>query len=248
MAQRNPLAEVPPDEFVQARNALVKQLRGQGQAEEARRVAALRRPSAVLFIVNQLGRRAAGAVADLIESTRRAKRAQVEGRSGDELREAMHAQREATQRLLTESEQMGIALTPEQKRRLQDTVQTAAASQPDALKEGSLEQELSASGFDALLTGPAAVVARATARKRTFETGVEERKRQAEGKREQALRQREIRQAEVVARQLAHKADQLDHHAQQAKAAADHAKAQSEEARRAANEAAERLARLQSKA
>ena len=58
MRSRNPVADVPPEEFVKARDALVRKLRDEGQAEEARRVAALRRPSTALWIVNQLGRRA----------------------------------------------------------------------------------------------------------------------------------------------------------------------------------------------
>src|SRR5438132_1518192 len=49
MRPRNPLAEVPPDEFVKARDALVRKLRDEGQTEEARRTAALRRPSTALW-------------------------------------------------------------------------------------------------------------------------------------------------------------------------------------------------------
>src|SRR5207245_7893055 len=105
MRSRNPLADVPPEEFVKARDALVRKLRDEGQAEEARRVAALRRPSTALWIVNQLGRRAPRDVEALIEASQRAQRAQLQGSGSDELRDARHAQREAMRRRLEEADQ-----------------------------------------------------------------------------------------------------------------------------------------------
>src|SRR3954463_450977 len=197
----NPLADVPPDEFVQARNALSRKLRDEGKAEEARRGASLRRPSVPLWIVNQLGKRARRDVEELIASTRRARSAQVHRQSGDVLREAMRAQRDALHRLLgaaaETAKEIGVALTLEQERRVQDTVQTAAATAPEALAEGTLEQELSAAGFATLLSGApsplrstapspsrstapsssrstAPVAAKAASRRRDFEARAEE--------------------------------------------------------------------------
>jgi len=46
------LLTVPPDEFVAARNALVKSLRGAGRKDDAAAVAALRRPSVVDWALN----------------------------------------------------------------------------------------------------------------------------------------------------------------------------------------------------
>src|SRR5262249_31117905 len=160
---------------------LARQLRERGDAEGARRVAALRRPSTILWIVNQLGSRAAQAVEELIGSTQRVKRAQVQGAGGDELREAMREEKDATQRVLAEAAQSaagaGLALTLEQQRRIQDTLQTAASSDPEGLRQGSLEHELSAAGFGALLSGPLEVIAKAGARKRTFEARAEEQRK-----------------------------------------------------------------------
>ena len=144
MADGDPLSNVPPDEFVKARDALANQLRAAGDKEGARRIAARRRPSAALWIVNQLGRRARQQVDQLIGSTQQARRAQVEGRAGDQLREAMRSQRDAMHRLLDEAEQVaagaGLALTLEQQRRIQDTLETAALTDPDALREGTLQR------------------------------------------------------------------------------------------------------------
>jgi len=246
---------VPPEEFVQARNALVRQLREKGDAEEARRVAALRRPTASLWVVNQLGRRAASAVDQLVEATRRARKAQMHGGGGDELRETMHAQREAMQKLLGAAREaageIGVTLSPEQERRIQDTLQTAAATEPEQLRAGALEQELSASGFDALLgsrlAGAPVPGEPKTERKSESSTRAEERKRQQEEKRERAAQMRDVKRAKSAARQLAGRADQLDRQAREAKTAAERAKAKAEHARRAADEAAARLAELQSK-
>ncbi|MGZ6126011.1 MAG: hypothetical protein ACXWLR_13675 [Myxococcales bacterium] len=163
MASQDPLAQVPPDAFVKERNALAQKLRERGETGEAKRVAALRRPSTPLWIVNQLGRRASAAVEELIEATGRARRAQVNAGARDELRAAMQAQREALHRLLAEAENaaaaIGTRVTPEIQRRVQDTLQTAAAADPQALRQGALEEELSAAGFGALLGGAAAAAA-----------------------------------------------------------------------------------------
>src|SRR5438552_7555298 len=79
MAPRSPLSHVPPEEFVKARDALVRQLRERGENEEAKRIAALRRPSTALWVANQLGGRAAKDVDALIDSTGRARKAQLHG-------------------------------------------------------------------------------------------------------------------------------------------------------------------------
>jgi hypothetical protein len=252
MANENPLSAVPPDEFVQARNALVRELREKGEAGEARRVAALRRPTVSLWIVNQLGRRAPAAVDHLVDATARARKAQTHGGGGDELRETMHAQREAMQKLLGAARdaagQIGVALSPEQERRIQDTVQTAAATEPDRLRQGALEHELSASGFDALLGGGGATAPAPSAAKGSAGAQAEERKRQQEAeKRERAAWMRDVKRAQHTTRQLTRRADQLDRRAREAKAAAERAKAKAEHARRAADDAAARLADLRSK-
>jgi len=269
MADGDPLSNVPPDEFVKARDALASQLRAAGDKEGARRIAARRRPSAALWIVNQLGRRAREQVDQLIGSTRQARRAQVEGRAGDELREAMRSQRDAMHRLLGEADQVaagaGLALTLEQQRRIQDTLETAASTDPDALREGRLQRELSPAGFDALLSGPeviapkarpaavepkagvAAVVSRAATQKQAFEARSREQKRLLQERRDRMLGQREIQRAQLVAQRLAGRAEQLEKLAERTKDAAEKARSKAEEARRAANESAARLIELRAK-
>ena len=248
MRSPNPLAEVPPEEFVKARDALVRKLRDQGQAEEARRIAALRRPSTALWIVNQLVRRAPRDVEALIEASQRAQRAQLHGSGSDELRDAMRAQREAIQRLLEEADKAardaGTALTLEMQRRIQDTVQSAATAEAEALRTGSLEHELSAAGFGALLSGTAAVVAKAADRRRGFEARADEQKRRVAEKRERMLHERELQRAEQTARRLAVRAEQLERFSAQARQSAEKAQAKARESRQVADAAAARLLEL----
>jgi len=245
MAPRSPLSHVPPEEFVKARDALVRQLRERGENEEAKRIAALRRPSTALWVTNQLGGRAAKDVDALIDSTGRARKAQLHGGT-DALRDAMHGQREALHRLIVEAQksaaEIGATLTPELQRRIHDTLQTAATSAPDALRQGAIEQELSAAGFGALLSG--APAGKGEARKAAFDDHKEHQKRLLAEKRERFQRQREAQRAQQAARRLAVRAERLEHIARQAQLTAERAKEKAREGRRAAEESAARLTQL----
>ncbi len=64
--ERDRLAAVPLGEFVRARNALAKQLREAGRPAEAAEVVRLPKPSAPVWVVNQLARRDAPAVERLV--------------------------------------------------------------------------------------------------------------------------------------------------------------------------------------
>ena len=242
MAATHPLLGVPPHEFIKARNALVRELRERGEAQEAERVAALRRPSVPLFIVNQLGRRAPEATGELIESTQRARQAQVRGGGGDQLREAMHAQRQALHRLLAEAgkaaAEIRTRMTPDIQRRVQDTLQGAAAADPEALREGTVEAELPAAGFAALLSGRSAVAAKAESQRTAFPERAAAQKEKVAARREEMQRQRSIREAEQTARRLDVRARQLEQIADRAAASAGKARAKAREARAAADAAA----------
>ncbi|HET9751531.1 MAG TPA: hypothetical protein VFP52_01165, partial [Myxococcales bacterium] len=124
------LFEVPPAEFTAARNALARELRDAGKADEAKEVAALRKPAATLWIANQLGPRHRPLVEALIEATRKLET--VQAGAGGDLREAMQEQRGALQKVMEKMD--GVAreiearITPELQRRVQTTVTSAAAS------------------------------------------------------------------------------------------------------------------------
>lgn len=149
--KRSPLADVPPAQFVAARDALVRELRAQGKAAEARTVAALRRPSVPVWVVNQLARRDPAAVDKLIDVTRRLAAAQA---GGGGLRELMEEQRKLLAGLSADAEKVlaeaGVRGAPELERRVRATLQGAAAREPQKLRGGELEEELEPLGFGEL--------------------------------------------------------------------------------------------------
>jgi len=224
----------PPAEFTAARNALAKELRNEGKEEEAKRVLALRRPTAALWAANQLPRTNEEDVAALIESTDRMRKMQARGTgAGDDLREAMGEQRAALTRLETAAEaalrEAGLSVSPAVLRTVQRTLQAAASGDEDlraALEEGRLESELEPSGFEALLgvaPRPSAPAPRKQAKEPAARSKAQERKEAAEAKRrekeaakEAARRQREIEAAEALVQKLEEKAAEADRAANEA--------------------------------
>jgi hypothetical protein len=92
------LFRTPPDGFVAARNALVAELKGAGEREQAARIAALRRPSAVDWALNVASaddRKELEAFVSAAGAGREAQAAALEGRS-EGLREAVGALRAAS--------------------------------------------------------------------------------------------------------------------------------------------------------
>src|SRR5258708_22198962 len=154
MASRHRRSGVPPAEFTQARDLLVKELRKSGEEDEAKRTAALRKPSVALWVTNQLGKESRQKVDVLVDAAQKLKRAHASSDT-EGLRDAMREQREALEALAQAAaalaQKIGARPTQELLRRVQDTAQTAASSDPQALREGTLAEELLPAGFDALL-------------------------------------------------------------------------------------------------
>jgi hypothetical protein len=202
------LFEAPLEEFVAARDALARELRKAGDGEGAARVAALRKPTKALWLVNQMARRAPGALRKLVEATGRIRAAQEKGASGDELRAAMREQREALNALIT------AAGDPALERRIHDTLQTAAMAEPEALLEGRLDRELAPPGFEALSGLPAAPA-------RPEKAGPEQKAPPA-AERKRATR--ELHAAEKEAARLSAQAKSLEDDAASAQTSADEAR------------------------
>jgi hypothetical protein len=265
MASWDHLFAVPPSDFVEARKALVKQLRAAGKDKDSRQVAGLRKPSAALWVVNQLSRRAPDLVNALVEATQRMKRAHEEG-AGEELRDAMREQHEVAQAIRRAAEEaareIGADASPGLLRRVQETAQAAAVSDPAALRAGTLTEELGPSGFDALAgtkvaapppsrgplgAAPAAPEApTATSedpKRRRQEQQVAERAK----KRETQRAAKELNEAEHTARELSALAEKADHRARRARKDADDAQEEAVAARSRADEAAERASALRKK-
>lgn len=87
-----PLFDVPPPEFVAARNTLVKRLKADRQRDAATLVAAVRRPSWVDWALNQVASSEPQLIADFDAAAARLRDAQaasIEGRVGPDLRDAL---------------------------------------------------------------------------------------------------------------------------------------------------------------
>ncbi len=162
---------VPPAEFVAARDALAKELRAGRREAEASEVASLRRPTAPVWAVNQLARRAPAEVEELLDSSERVQKAQLRGAGGDELRAAMAGQRAALAKLERGAEQVlrgaGLQASPGAIRTVQSTLQAAATGSREMrerLRNGTMREALEPAGFDALLSAGIAPARRAPAR------------------------------------------------------------------------------------
>lgn len=93
---------LPPDRFIQARDRLARELKGAGRTDDAARIKKLRRPSIVAWAVNVTARERREDVEALLEAganLRRAQRATLSGRGGEELRRTTEARRIVIQRL-----------------------------------------------------------------------------------------------------------------------------------------------------
>lgn len=216
---------VPPAEFVKARDAQAKELRAAGREAEAKQVAALRRPTAAVWAVNQLARRAPGEVEALLEASDRVRKAQMRGAAGDELRAAMSEQRAALAKLERAAEQIlrgsGMQPSPAATRAVQTTLQAAATGPREVrekLRKGMLEEALEASGFEALLGAtppparrrqptsaptPAVTSTPTAASRRAAQAEEREARRRAQQQaREERRRAQEVRRLEARLRKL----------------------------------------------
>ncbi len=227
-----------PDQFVAARQALVKRMRAEGDKAGAAEVAGLRRPTAAAWAVNQLARRHPDELDGLVErgaELRRAHERLLSGGRDDDTAAAGRRRREAIADLadravaiLTESGRSGDA----HRDGIAATLD-AASLDPDVAADvvaGRLSKELDPpSGFGELdwtatatTPTPRPVAPPAKAKATTTPPADEEAERVAA---ERARRAEEARQRAVTARTAATRARTL---ADQARDAAEHAERERE--------------------
>jgi hypothetical protein len=251
-----------PEEFVAARDELARQLRKDGDATAAKRVAGLRRPTVAAWAVNQAARRRPELVTDLIEAGERLRQAQrraLSGLRGGGLRAAGAERRVAVERLLAEAtevlEQSGRS--PEAHRdAIAATLQAASVDEKAAavIRAGTLHRELAApSGFgevaglelvQPLAPEPAAPERPAKPARRRPKLDPARRRELDAARRQRDQRWREARAAAKAAAKAREAADQAAEAEVEATEAArrlageaTQARRTAEEARRAADEA-----------
>lgn len=141
-----------PEEFVAARTELAKQVRADGDADAARDIAGLGKPTLAAWFANQLVRQQPDDVAALIElgETLRSATAKLDAAR---IRELSAEQRRLVGALLKTArklgEDAGRSVTDAVSRALEDTLHAALAD-PDAadrLRGGALTAPLTSSGF-----------------------------------------------------------------------------------------------------
>jgi hypothetical protein len=151
---------LPPEEFVAARDDLARRLRREGEAEAARQVKALRRPSLSAWAVNQLARQ--GGLGPLLAAGERLRAAHQAARAGAgaaELRAAAKAEREAVTSLVTDALELlreaGHPTTDATRDRIMTTLHAATASPQAAalVRDGRLTADLDPSGFGTVPEG-----------------------------------------------------------------------------------------------
>lgn len=146
------LFAVAPGRFVSERNALAKALREEGRGEDAAVVAALRKPSAVVFAVNRAARdrpKAAQAAADAAIGVKEAQvkgDAEAFGNAVEELDRSLDLLAEVA---LAHVSPGGRKPSDAMRRRLRDLLRSAAADDEarGQLARGALAEELEAAGF-----------------------------------------------------------------------------------------------------
>jgi hypothetical protein len=159
---------LPPEEFVAARDELARRLRRAGDAEAAKRVKALRRPSLSAWAVNQLARGRGPGLEGLLaagERLRAAHQTALTGEGAAELRAAAKAERDAVAGLVKAAmallAEAGHATTDATRDRVAATLHAAAASPEaaDLVRNGRLTADLDPSGFGATDDGDRGAVA-----------------------------------------------------------------------------------------
>jgi hypothetical protein len=253
----------PPSGFVEARNALARRLRAQGDREAAAEVSRLRRPTQSVWALNQTARQEAALVEALGDAGQALRAATENALAGDAsaLRPAQEAERVTVDRVVAAAEAhlaaVGEPANPVIHQRMVDTLR-ATSTDPHAaahLHAGRLTEDLTAAGLG--LDGFSASPAPLTRIQRARSSGAKPSGAKPSGATSSAARA-ETRQNEVAkarwakldraARQLEAEATSLEHDAQEARQQAERAVAAGADAERAAARAGERARQARARA
>jgi hypothetical protein len=244
------LFDLPPEEFVAARDELARRLRRQGETEAAATVKALRRPPLSAWAVNRLARGEGPGLGPLLaagERLRAAHRAALAGEGAGELRAAARAEREAVAGLVEAAmgllREAGHPATDATRDRIAATLHAAAAS-PEAaelVRRGRLTADLDASGFGSPAAG-ATADGDGMAKAKKVDSGARRARRAAAVAARDEARKRARLAADQAVLATRH-AERLGRLADQAEREAERARATAAAAIEAASAARERAAR-----
>jgi len=231
------LYQLPLSEFASARDALAKRLRAEGEREQADEIKALRKPTAAVWLVNQLVRERPLDVQRLLKAGESLTKSQAPEVRRDEeraLEQLAKGAGEIAERAGIGSSALGKAT---------ETLRAASltAGGRELLKRGRLTEELEPPGFEALMGLEALGRQRAPAKTKRSPSDDQTEKRQALKHARERVRQlrAEERELAAAARIAAREADRAEAEAGAARSRAADAreKAQAISDRRAAAEA-----------
>jgi hypothetical protein len=266
------LFRLPPEEFTAARDRLARELTEADDRDAARKVKALRRPTAAAWAVNTAVRRKPDLVAALLEAADRlriAQRRAASGLSAEDFREAMTERRRVVRRLAEEVEAVLSEAGRTSEAHLAAATRTfeaaaSDASSGEAVRAGRLSKELTpSSGFDAIdafavipgaaepSTPPPAPSDRKAARARremvTVEREIERHTRRVATAREETrAAERVAAEAEDALKTLEREVERVRRRADEARTAADRAARKAGRAERSLEAAEAKAAELRS--
>jgi hypothetical protein len=251
---------LPLERFTEERNALAKQLRKEGQRDEAAEVAKLRKPSVAGWAVNQLVRTQGRDVDALFMAGDELQRAQADllakrGEPGS-LRKAVDSERAAVDRLVEQARGLlsseGHELTPARLQQVSDTLRAAALDEEARaqVRRGCIDRELRHIGLGALTGGapatdrPASIPRRSPKAAGAGDDSKERRARLSAARQTEAHARRQLEQAirEVkAAEERRHRVESELREAQNALAAAREVSEQAARQHEQAQQAFEKL-------
>jgi hypothetical protein len=149
------LYEVVPEQFVAARDALVKRLRAAGDKQGAAKVAKLRRPPLTTWALNQIARETPPVIEAMLAAGGALRAAMERALDGDAsgLRQAHSEDRAAVEAVISDAaarlEAGGYSVTDALRSRMAATLRAATVDDSVAarLRAGTLEQDQDAPGF-----------------------------------------------------------------------------------------------------
>ena len=185
------LFKLPLAEFIDARNALARQLKQSGRADDANLVKTLVKPSVSAWTVNQLYWNYRDEFEMLLAAGRRFRKAQTSGKIAD-MRDSLHARSEALLQLSELASSLlsdaGHSPAPGTVHRVTTTLEALSALS-DGPTLGRLSQDVDPPGFESL----ASFIPSATGTKKPATTATDTRKTEETRKRE------ETRQVKIAA-------------------------------------------------
>jgi hypothetical protein len=226
------LYQLPLNEFTSARDELVKRLRTEGERERAQEIKTLRKPTAAVWLVNQLAHERPLDVQRLLkagESLTKIQASAAAGKSSQTFSEARRAEEHALEQLakaareIVERESIGSSVLAKATETLRAASLTAEGR--ELLRRGRLTEELQPPGFEAL-TGMEGLAQKPTPAKKKAPRGDD-----------RAQKRQALKQARERIRQLRAEERELATAARSAAQAAERAEAEAEAARSRATEA-----------